>query len=99
MFTANIFAQILSGRQDVLIQNLEEMRQNGQCVFPGTVARYIVESEIIPGQVEISLVWRSTVMPNEEERELTLEAFRQTLDNVLIWETAHYNTGKVLMHT
>ncbi len=49
MFTANIFAQILSGRQDVLIQNLEEMRQNGQCVFPGTVARYIVESETIPG--------------------------------------------------
>ncbi len=38
-------------------------------------------------------------MPNEEKREQTLEAFRQALDNVLDWETAHYNTGKVLMHT
>ena len=69
-------------------QKLEEIRQNGQHVFPGTVARYIVESETIPGQLEISLIGRSTVMPNEVEREQALEAFRQAFDDALNWETA-----------
>ena len=83
----------------MLLQRLEEIRQRGQHNFPGTVARFIVESETIPGQLEISLVWRSTVMPSEEEREQALEAFRQALSDVLDWSTAQYSRGKVLMHT
>src|SRR5258707_9832171 len=68
-FMTSIFVQVRSGQQNALIQKLEEVRQKGQHIFPGTVARFIVESETTPGQVEISLVWRSALMPSREERE------------------------------
>lgn len=98
-FMTSIFVQVRTGQQNALLQKLEEVKQQGQHLFPGTVARFIVESETTPGQVEISLVWRSSVMPNQTEREQALEAFRQALADVVDWNTAHYNNGKVLMHT
>src|SRR5713226_2603587 len=55
----SIFVQVRVGQQNILMQKLEEIRQEGQHVFPGTVARFIVGSETIPEQVEIILVWRS----------------------------------------
>jgi hypothetical protein len=98
-FMTSISVQIKSHQESQLTQRMEEMKASGKHVFPGTVARYIVRSETIPGQVEIVLVWRSTVMPSEGEREKALEAFRQALTDVLDWETAQYNNGEVLMHT
>jgi hypothetical protein len=61
--------------------------------------RYIVISDTFPGQVEILLIWRSIIMPSDTEREQSLEAFRQTLSDVLDWGTAQYNNGQALMHT
>jgi excisionase family DNA binding protein len=98
-FMTSIFVQIRDGQLNALVQKLEEIRQKGLHTFPGTVARFIVESETIPGQVEILLIWRSTVMPDEMEREQALEAFRRTLEHILDWNTACYNNGKVIMHT
>ncbi len=98
-FVTSITVQICPGQQDTLIQKLEEIRQRSQHTFPGTIARFIVESETVPGQVEISFIWRSSIMPKEREREYALEAFRQSLDDILDWSTAQYNNGKVLMHT
>ncbi len=95
----SIIVQIRAGQQHALLEKLEEIRQRGQHLFPGTVARFIVESEINPGQLEIALVWRSTVMPKEMERSQALEAFRLELADVLDWSTAQYNNGRVLMHT
>ena len=43
------------------------------------------------------LVWRSTAMPDEILREQELNKFRQSLVDVLDWDTAHYDTGKVVM--
>lgn len=87
------------GQQDILMQKLEEIRQRSQHTFPGTIARFIVESETIPEQVEISFVWRNSIMPTERDREHALEAFRESLGDVLDWSTAQYSNGKVLMHT
>ncbi len=98
-FMTSIVVQIRAGQQHALLEKLEEIRQRGQHLFPGTVARFIVESEINPGQLEIALVWRSTVMPKEMERSQALEAFRLELADVLDWSTAQYNNGRVLMHT
>ena len=95
----SIVVQVLPGKHDTLLQKLEEIRKQGQHLFPGTIVRLIMESEANPGQLEITLVWRSTVMPEETERQQALEAFRQTLADVLDWKTAQYNHGKVLMHT
>lgn len=98
-FTTTITVQVLPGQQDILLQKLDIIRQKGLHTFPGTVARFVTESQTIPGQIEITLVWRRTVMPDTAEQEVGLEAFRQSLTNVLDWQTAHYNNGKVLIHT
>lgn len=98
-FMTSILVQIRSGQQDAFIQKLEEFRRGGQHTFPGTVVRYIVESKTIPGQIQISLIWRGTIIPKEVEQEQALEAFRRTLADVLDWDTAQYNNGRVLMHT
>lgn len=38
-------------------------------------------------------------MPDEAIREQNLQAFRDTLDDVLDWRTAEYHHGRVFMHT
>ncbi len=98
-FMTFISVQMRSQQERQLMQRLEEVKRGGQHVFPGTVARYVVRSQTIPGQIELVLIWRSTVMPNEVEREQALAAFRHTLADVLDWDTAQYNDGQVLMHT
>lgn len=98
-FTTFISVQMHLHQEKQLAQRLEEIRSGGQHIFPGTVVRYVVRSQSIPRQIEIMLVWRSTVMPGETERERALEAFQQALADVLDWETAEYNNGEVLMHT
>jgi excisionase family DNA binding protein len=99
-FMTSISVQVKSAEGELsLRQRIEEVKRSGRHIFPGTVARYVVSSETIPRQIEIVLVWRSTVMPNELEREQALEALRQALADVLDWETAQYNNGEVLMHT
>jgi excisionase family DNA binding protein len=98
-FMTFISVQMRPQREKQLMQRLEEVKRGGQHVFPGTVARYVVRSKSNPRQIELLLIWRSTVMPNEVEREQALEAFRQTLADVLDWGTAQYNNGTVLIHT
>jgi excisionase family DNA binding protein len=98
-FTTTITVQVLPGQQDMLLQRLDTIRQKSQYTFPGTVARFVIESQTIPDQIEIALIWRRTIMPNTTELEDALEAFRQALADVLDWQTAQYNNGKVLIHT
>jgi predicted transcriptional regulator len=98
-FLTSISVQIQANQEKQLIERLEEVKRSGHHVFPGTVARYLVKSETVPGRVEILLIWRSTIMPGEEEREQALEAFRVVLSDVLDWSTAQYNNGQALMHT
>lgn len=94
-----IIVQIKSGQHSKLIKRLEEIRQSGNHLFSGSVARYIAESETIAGQVEIELVWRGITQQEEVNIEQELEAFKQALNDVLDWNTARYSTSKVLMHT
>jgi excisionase family DNA binding protein len=98
-FITSIVVQVRAGQHDALLEKLEVIRQRGEHLFPGTVARFITESEINPEQLEIALIWRGTVMPKEEERGQALVAFRLALAEVLDWSTAQYNNGRVLMHT
>lgn len=98
-FITSVTVQMRTGQRQALVEKLEEIRQNSRHVFPGTVIRLVVESETIPDQVEISLIWRQAVIPGIAEREQALEDLRQELANVLDWDTARYNNGKVLMHT
>src|SRR5260221_5284555 len=99
LLSTTILVQLRPHRQKLFLKRLEEMNQSDLYLFPGTTARFITQSETTPGQVEISLIWRKTVMPTEEEREQALEGFRKALADVLDWSTAQYNQGQVLMHT
>lgn len=99
LLATSIHVQVRAGQQEMLLKKLEEVKQAGQHNFPGTVARYIIGPEQSPEKVEILLIWRSSVMPGETERERALEAFRQALADVLDWSTAQYSTSKVYMHT
>ena len=98
-FVTTISVLIHSGKQDELLNVLEEIKQSGEHLFPGTIARYITRSEKNPDYVGISLVWRGTVMPDEATREAALQKFREVLADVLDWDTAEYDTSRVLMHT
>jgi excisionase family DNA binding protein len=98
-FITSILVQIRAGQEKQLMLRIEGMKQSAQHIFPGTVARYVAGSEAHPSQIEIVLIWRSTIMPNEVAREQALEGFRRALADVLDWDTAQYNHGKVFMHT
>ena len=94
-----IFVRIRPGQDDKLEQKLEELRSGEKHLLPGTVARYIARNEEKSEDVQIVLVWRSTVMPPQEEREKALAALRTELAEILDWETAWSENGRVLMHT
>jgi excisionase family DNA binding protein len=99
LLSTSIVVQIRPDGQANLLKKLEEIRQGDEYLFPGTIARFIVRSETVPGQVEISLIWRSTAVPDETARKQALADFQQTLADVLDWSTAQYNNGTVILHT
>ncbi len=39
------------------------------------------------------------MMPDDAQREQALSEFQQALADVLEWDTADYDAGKVVMHT
>jgi len=98
-FMILIHVELRNGQEEALEQKLEAIRKSGQHIFPGTVVRSIMKSDINPRRITITLVWRGAVMPDIEEREETLEAFRRELSDTIDWDTAHYDSGMILMHT
>ena len=94
-----ILVNLRNGQRNALTQKLEEIRREKQHLFPGTIDRYIIGDEALIGPIQILLIWRSSVMPDEDTREQYLAEFREALDDVLDWGTAEYHPGRVFMHT
>jgi excisionase family DNA binding protein len=94
----SIFVRVRNGKLDAFRQRLDEIRKKKEHLFPGTIARYIVGSNRQPGLVEMTFIWRSSVMPVDAVRQQALEAFQQALDDVVDWTTARYDDGTVFMH-
>ena len=99
LLMTTISVRIKDGQYKRLMTRLEEIKQEKQHLFPGTLARYIVESEAHLDYLNIMFVWRNTIMPDEVSRERALNEFKQALEEMLDWDTALYDTGKVVMHT
>lgn len=93
-----ITAQLRPGQGERLVEKLLEIRTAGKHLLPGTAARYIVRSQGCPDEVQIVLVWRSAIMPPDEERESALAALRADLAEIVAWETALYKESQVVMH-
>ncbi|QBD80763.1 DNA-binding protein [Ktedonosporobacter rubrisoli] len=98
LFQTRIFVHIKPGKLSEFRQRLDEIRRQKAHLFPGTIARYIAGSQKDPQQVEISLIWRSSVAPDEAVRQQALEEFKQRLADVLDWENASYDEGSIFMH-
>ena len=99
LFALSIEVRVRKGQEGQLASRLEEVRQSKEFTFPGTVARYIMESANDPTQVEIVLIWKKSIMPAEAEREQALEEFRHALADLFDWPTAQYKPSRVSMHT
>jgi excisionase family DNA binding protein len=98
LLQTSISVQIRDGKQALFRQRLEEIRRKKDHLFPGTIARYIVGSRQHPGLVEMTFIWRSSVMPDEKLRHEALQAFQQALADVVDWDTANYDDGPIFMH-
>ncbi len=99
LLTTSVFVSVPIDQRERLQRRFEELKQEREQVFPGTVARYIIWSTTHPGMLEILLIWRSTTMPDETDRVKALDQFQRALADVLDWSTTQYNNGEVLMHT
>lgn len=99
LLSTSIFVPVRVDQQGKLQQRLEELKQEGEYLFPGTVARYILQSKTHPGNLEVLLIWRSSLMPDEVTRRQELDNFRQALADVLDWTNAKYDEGQALFHT
>ena len=95
----SIVVPIRSGQVQALRQRLLEIKRHNHHLFPGTVARYISEPNDQQEPLEIILIWRQTVMPDEVEREEALHAFRQDFEDLLLWNDAQYHHGTIFLHT
>jgi excisionase family DNA binding protein len=93
-----ITAHLRPGQGKRLIEKLQEIRTEGRHLLRGTAARYIVRSRACPDEVQVMLVWRSAIMPPEQERETALAALRADLADIVAWETARYEESQVVMH-
>jgi hypothetical protein len=97
-YMTTIRLKIRAGKEKALQERLREIKSSGEHIFPGTIARYI-GGKREAGQLEIVLIWRGLIMPDEQEREEQLAEFREALADVLDWGTAQYEHGAILMHT
>jgi excisionase family DNA binding protein len=98
MRQTRLTVRLYPGAEHALAAKLEEMQAERTHCFPGTSARYIVQSHNDPAEVEITLFWRGAVTPSEQEREMALEALRAELAELLDWEHAQVSEGQVLLH-
>lgn len=93
-----ITARVRPGQDENLEPRLLEMRAQNKHRLPGTSARYIARDREDPEEVTIVLVWRSSFMPPEEERQSSLAAFYADFADILDWDTAEVTEGQVLLH-
>lgn len=94
-----IFVGLREGREKELVEKLGVIRKSGEHLFPGTAARYIARSDQRPNEVQILLIWRGSLIPSPEAREVALAELRHDLADLVDWQTARYETAQVLMHT
>lgn len=98
-YLTQVFIQIRTGQEENLQRKLEEMRKENKHTFPGTVARYFAHSQTDASDLQILLIWRGTVMPDEDVRNAALDALREETKELLDWESAHIEMHEILMHT
>ena len=75
------------------------MQEADEYIFPGTIARYIVQGDEQLSHIKILLIWKSTEMPVEEARQSQLAMFQEDFADVLDWQSAQIKTTDALTYT
>lgn len=99
ILATSIFVHVRPGQRARLVARLEDMRREKRHLFPGTLARFIIEKQRQAESIEIVLLWRESARPDEATYQHWLGEFQRELQDVVEWETAEYDLGSVLMHT
>lgn len=95
-YLTTITVPLRPGQEKRLMEKLLEIRADGKHQLPGTAARYIARHPS-ENDIHVILVWRSSIMPSEEEREQAMQALTDDLD-MLAWERAVFQEELVLLH-
>lgn len=98
-YMTSLVVPIRPGQHQTLRQRLAEIKRHHQHTFPGTVARYISAPEDQAQVLEVVLIWRQTVMPDEQARAHALAAFRQEFAELLDWPNAQERHDPLALHT
>jgi hypothetical protein len=94
-----IFTRIKPGQDENFDNKLREIHAAQDHLLVGTVARYFSRSKQKPQDVQIVFIWRSTVMPAEEEAAAAVEELKEAFTGILDWESSWDEYGQVVMHT
>lgn len=98
-YTTILTAHIRPGQYDNLLTKLAEFRAEEAFMLPGTVGRFISQTVDNPDEIQVILIWRSTVMPKDAERNAAIQELKDELANILDWKASLNIYGKVLLHT
>ncbi len=90
---------VLAGQQQRLLARIEAMQKADEYVFPGTIARYIVQGDEQLSCIKILLFWKSTEIPAESARESQLAMFQKDFADILDWPGAQIKTTDALTYT
>lgn len=99
IIATDIYVQLRPGQQEKLVEKLKAIQRADLHTFPGTIARYVVKGDPELSTVHFFLVWKDVEVPIEVTHQRDLAAFQEELADVLVWETAQYNTAEVIIHT
>jgi excisionase family DNA binding protein len=86
---------IRAGMREKFLEKLATIKE-AEHTFTKNVARYIMDDG---KTITIQLIWKDTEMPDERIRQEDLRMFQQKFADELDWETAHYDSRSVLLHT
>jgi len=87
------------GQFDKLVKKLDEFHAGDKYMLPGTVGRYIAHSEEDKSDIQIVLIWRSTVMPAKDARNEEVRTLKDELADVLDWQVSWHVFSRMMLHT
>jgi excisionase family DNA binding protein len=99
VLTTAIDVPVRAGQQEQLKAKLQTMQKTAEHLFPGTIARYIVQGDEPLSYVHILLFWKSTEMPAESARQANLAIFQEDFADLLDWSNAQIKTTDALTYT
>ncbi len=99
LITTTITVPVREGQWTRLEEKLRSFEQQARHGLPGTIARYVVRQETQPLTISIFLVWKTSELPEDEERTEALESFKKDLGELLDWSKFTAISGEAIVYT